>query len=246
MYRHPAPEEKEAYVRALFDRIAPHYDRMNRIMSLGQWERWHRVFANLAGLRPGMHVLDVACGTGDLTLLAAARVAPGGRVVGVDISPGMLARAQERIAASPWASLVELREGNALCLPFADAAFDVVTMGWAMRNVRDIPRALAEAWRVLRPGGRFLSLDAAMPRGLVGRALLRAWWGTLLPLIDRMVVGVRGPDDPVRPYTYLSRSLQGYPSPARLEALFRQAGFVNTGHVPLMMGSVCIHYGTRP
>ncbi|BDG59219.1 ubiquinone/menaquinone biosynthesis methyltransferase [Caldinitratiruptor microaerophilus] len=246
MYRHPTPEEKEAYVRALFDRIASHYDRMNQIMSLGQWGRWHRIFARMAGYRPGMRVLDVACGTGDLTLLAASRVGAEGRVVGVDISPGMLARARERVQASPWAGVIELCEGNALDLPFPDGTFDIVTMGWAMRNVRDIPRTVAEALRVLRPGGRYLNLDAAEPQGPIGRLLLRAWWGTLLPVIDRLVVGVRDPDEPVRPYTYLSRSLEGYPSPARLEEIFRQAGFVETGHVPLMMGSVCIHYGTRP
>lgn len=244
-YRHPTGAEKEAYVRELFDQIAPYYDRMNQIMSLGQWGRWHRVFARYTGLRPGMCSLDVACGTGDLTLLTAAQVAPTGRVVGVDISPGMLAVGRRRVEASPYREIVELREGNALDLPFLDNTFDCVTMGWAMRNVRDIRRTLQEAYRVLKPGGRYVNLEAANPQSLWSRALLHAWWKTLLPLIDWLVVRA-GPQARIRPYTYLSNSLRGYPSPERLAGIMEGVGFRDVGYVPLMLGSVCIHYGTKP
>lgn len=241
----PPPDEKEAYVRALFDRIAGHYDAINQVMSLGQWRRWHRVFIGLTGLQPGMRTLDVACGTGDLTLLCAARVHPGGQVVGVDISEGMLSVARKRVEASPYREGVAVRPGNAMDLPFPDQSFDCVTMGWAMRNVASIPRTIAEAYRVLRPGGRYVSLEAAVPPGRLGRAVLFTWWRTLLPLIDRLVVGA-GRGSPVRPYTYLSRSLAGYPDPAALADHFRAAGFAAVDYRPLMLGSVCIHHGTRP
>lgn len=244
-YRHPTAAEKEQYVRQIFDRIAGYYDAMNQVMSLGQWRRWHRAFARRAAFAPGMAVLDVACGTGDLSLLAAAHVAPTGRVVGVDISEGMLAVGRRRVAASPYRDLVDLRLGNALDLPFADGTFDRVTMGWAMRNVRDIPRTIREAYRVLKPGGMYLNLEAAVPKSPLSRALLFAWWRTLLPLLDWLVVRA-GREAPVRPYTYLANSLRGYPSPDELAQMFREAGFVGVGYQPLMLGSVCIHYGTKP
>lgn len=244
-YRHPTPEEKEQYVRQLFDQIAHSYDAINHVMSVGQWRRWHREFVQHTGLRPGMQSLDVACGTGDLSLLTAAQVVPGGKVVGVDFSTGMLEVGRRRVSQSPYRDVITLQWGNAMDLQFPDNTFDCVTMGWAMRNVRDIPRTVSEAYRVLKPGGRYVNLEAARPRNPLSRAMLFLWWKTLLPLIDLLVVRA-GRNAPVRPYTYLSHSLQGYPAPDRLEAIFRAAGFQQTGYVPLMLGSVCIHYGVKP
>lgn len=244
-YRHPSKQEKEAYVKQLFDEIAEEYDAMNQVISAGQWQKWHMLFAGFTGLRPGMKALDVACGTGDLSLLTAAQVAPGGTVTGVDISEGMLAVGRRRVAGSPYASLITLEQGNAMALPYPDNSFDCVTMGWAMRNVPDIPTVLAEMFRVLKPGGRVVSMDAARPGSALARFGHAVWWKLFVPVIDWAVIKVRQ-NAKVRPYKYLSASLDNHPSPKALEELFGQAGFVQTGHELIMLGSGSIHYGVKP
>lgn len=244
LYRHPTTEEKEQYVQAIFDQIAENYDSLNQVMSVGQWQRWHREFVRLTGFRPGDRILDVACGTGDLTILDAAQVVPGGSVIGVDFSEGMLEVGRRRVAESPYRDAITLQWGNAMDLAFPADTFDGATMGWAMRNVKSIPQVLSEIYRVLRPGGRFICLEAAKPYSVYLRMGFFLYFRTFLPLLDRIVVKA-GRKAKVRPYTYLSRSLDNYPMPHELEALFRQAGFRNTGYKLLMMGTVAIHYGTK-
>jgi len=243
-YKPPTAEEKEEYVRALFDQIADRYDAMNQVMSAGQWERWHREFVTHTNLKPGDRSLDVACGTGDLSMLTAAQVAPGGSVVGVDISDGMIQVGRRRVASSPFKDMVTLQLGNAMALEFPEESFQCVTMGWAMRNVSSIPKTLAEIYRVLKPGGRFVCLEAAKPYSLVLRFGFFVYFKTFLPLIDWAVMKT-GRQAKMRPYTYLSRSLDNYPFPETLEEMFRQAGFRAVGYKPLMLGTVAIHYGTK-
>lgn len=243
-YTPPTADEKEEYVRSLFDQIAQNYDSLNQVMSAGQWEKWHREFVRHTRLKPGNRSLDVACGTGDLSLLNAAQVSPGGQVIGIDFSEGMLDVGRRRVATSPYASMLTLQWGNAMELQFPDASFDCVTMGWAMRNVKSIPQVLHEVYRVLKPGGRFVCLEAARPYSRVIRLGFMLYWKTLLPLIDKLVVKV-GRQTRVRPYTYLSRSLDGYPFPNELEKMFRDAGFLETDYKLLMLGTVAIHSGTK-
>lgn len=244
-YKHPGAQDKETYVRELFDQIAGKYDQMNLVISAGMWKSWHKAYAPHTGLRPGMRVLDLACGTGDLSMLAAAQVGPGGSVVGLDFSEGMLAVGRKRVAQSPYASLIELVWGNAMELPFADNSFDGITMGWAMRNVPDIARVLQEALRVLRPGGRFASLDAARPGNPLVRVGFDLYWQVGVPIIDWAVLQL-GRQAEVRPYAYLAHSLDRHPPVAQLEAMFRTAGFVGTGFATLNMGTVSIHWGQKP
>lgn len=243
-YKPPAAEEKEEYVRALFDQIADHYDAMNQVMSAGQWERWHREFVTYTNLKSGDRNLDVACGTGDLSMLTAAQVSPGGSVIGVDISEGMIQVGRRRVAQSPYRDVITLQLGNAMALDFPDGSFECVTMGWAMRNVSSIPKTLSEIYRVLKPGGRFVCLEAAKPYSFFLRAGFFIYFKTFLPLIDWAVMKT-GRKAKVRPYTYLSRSLDNYPFPGALEDLFRQAGFRQVGYKPLMFGTVAIHYGIK-
>ena len=243
-YKPPAPEEKEEYVRTLFNQIAENYDAMNVIMSAGQWERWHKEFVKYTGLKPGQHSLDVACGTGDLSILTAAQVSPGGHVTGIDISEGMLEVGRRRVAGTPYKEMITLRLGNAMAIDAPDNTYDAVTMGWAMRNVASIPKTLAEIYRVLKPGGRFVCLEAAKPFSFYLRLGFFLYFKTFLPMIDWFVVK-SGRQAKVRPYTYLSRSLDNYPFPDRLEELFIEAGFRETGYKLLMMGTVAIHYGTK-
>ncbi len=244
-YKPPSAEEKEQYVRELFDQIAEKYDAMNQVMSAGQWERWHREFVQQCDFKPGQRILDVACGTGDLSMLDAAQVQPGGSVVGVDFSEGMLEVGRRRVGQSPYKDVVTLQWGNAMDLQFPENSFDGVTMGWAMRNVPSIEKTLSEIYRVLKPGSRFVCLEAAKPYSRVIRLGFFLYWKTLLPLIDWLVVKA-GRQAKVRPYTYLSRSLDNYPFPNRLEEMFKEAGFEQTDYQLLMMGTVAIHVGTKP
>lgn len=243
-YKPPAPEEKEAYVRALFDQIAENYDAMNQVMSAGQWSRWHKQFVAMTGFAPGGRILDVACGTGDLSMLDAAQVMPGGSVVGIDISEGMMEVGRKRIAQTPYRDAIVLEWGNVMELKYEENSFDGATMGWAMRNVSSIPQTLSEIYRVLKPGSRFVCLEAAKPYSKLVRLGFFLYWKTLLPLIDWAVVKA-GRKAKVRPYTYLSRSLDNYPFPNELEQMFRDAGFKQVDCKLLMMGTVAIHVGTK-
>ncbi|HYG58119.1 MAG TPA: bifunctional demethylmenaquinone methyltransferase/2-methoxy-6-polyprenyl-1,4-benzoquinol methylase UbiE [Symbiobacteriaceae bacterium] len=243
-YKPPTVEEKETYVRELFDRIAENYDAMNQVMSAGQWERWHREFVQHTQFGPGKRILDVACGTGDLTMLDAAQVQPGGQVVGIDFSEGMLEVGRKRVAQTPYKDMITMQWGNAMDLQFADNSFDGATMGWAMRNVKSIPKTLSEIYRVLKPGARFVCLEAAKPYSHFIRMGFFLYWKTALPLIDWLVVKT-GRKAKMRPYTYLSRSLDNYPFPNELEQMFREAGFKETDYTLLMMGTVAIHIGTK-
>ena len=243
-YKPPAAEEKEAYVRELFDQIAESYDSVNQVMSAGQWSKWHQHFLQMTNFKPGDRVLDVACGTGDLSMLDAAQAAPGGSVVGIDISEGMMEVGRRRVAQTPYKDAITLEWGNVMELKYPDASFDGATMGWAMRNVASIPKTLSEIYRVLKPGGRFVCLEAAKPYSRLVRFGFLLYWRTLLPLIDWAVVKA-GRKAKVRPYTYLSRSLDNYPFPHELEDLFRQAGFRETDYKLLMLGTVAIHIGTK-
>lgn len=243
-YKPPKAEEKEAYVRELFDQIAENYDQMNQVMSAGQWEKWHQHFLQMTDFEPGDRILDVACGTGDLSMLAASRVIPGGSVVGIDISEGMMEVGRRRVAQTPFKDAVTMEWGNVMELKYPDASFDGATMGWAMRNVASIPQTLSEIYRVLKPGSRFVCLEAAKPYSRLIRIGFFLYWKTLLPLIDWAVVKA-GRQAKVRPYTYLSRSLDNYPFPNELEQMFKQAGFRETDYKLLMLGTVAIHVGTK-
>ncbi|HLN64781.1 MAG TPA: bifunctional demethylmenaquinone methyltransferase/2-methoxy-6-polyprenyl-1,4-benzoquinol methylase UbiE [Symbiobacteriaceae bacterium] len=243
-YQHPSQEEKAEYVRQLFDQIAENYDAMNPIMSAGQWEKWHKAFLEIASYQPGMQVLDLACGTGDLTMLGASQVAPTGHVTGADFSEGMLEVGRRRVAQTPYNDLITLEWGNAVDLKYAEHTFDMVTMGWAMRNVPSIEKTLSEVYRVLKPGGRFVCMDSAKPYSKILRAGFMLYFKTFLPMIDWFVVKT-GREAKVRPYTYLSRSLDNYPFPNELEKMFQAAGFKQTDYRLLMMGTVAIHVGTK-
>lgn len=243
-YLHPTDGEKPQYVRQLFDQIADHYDALNHVISAGCWDRWHEVLQAATDFQPGDHVIDVACGTGGLTMMAAGQVAPSGSVTGVDFSEGMLSIARGRVAQTDYAETISLCWGDVMALPFPDNSFDGATMGWAMRNVQSIPKALSEIRRVLKPGGRFLCIDAAKPRATLIHWAFLLYWRVLLSAIDRLYLRV-GQHTMIQPYTYLSRSLDHYPSPAELEMLFRDAGFGHTDYQLLMLGTVAIHSGVK-
>jgi demethylmenaquinone methyltransferase/2-methoxy-6-polyprenyl-1,4-benzoquinol methylase len=207
----------------MFDRIAPVYDAMNRVMTVGLDGRWRRLAAELT-VRPGDRVLDACCGTGDLAV-ACARA--GGIVTGVDFSEPMLERARRKSSQIEWV------EGDALALPFEAASFDAATVGFGIRNVPDLERGLAELRRVLRPGGRLGVLEITRPRGPL-RPFFALWFYRVVPLLGRLLPGGGA-------YTYLPASVRRFPGPPELAAAIERAGFADVRYRRLAAGIVAVH-----
>ena len=212
-----------AEVRTMFDRIAPVYDAMNRLMTAGLDRRWRRLTAR-AVVRPGDRVLDACCGTGDLALACAGA---GGTVTGLDFSPRMLEHARRKSDAIRWV------EGDALALPFDDGSFDAATVGFGIRNVPDLEAGLVELRRVLRPGGRLGVLEITRPRGAL-RPFFVVWFYWLVPLLGKVLPGGGA-------YTYLPASVRRFPGPAELAAAIEGAGFRDVRHRRLAAGIVALH-----
>ena len=212
-------------VRGMFDRIAPVYDVMNRVMTVGLDRRWRKLAVKEV-VWPGDRVLDACCGTGDLAVEAERR---GGRAVGLDFSPRMLERARRKSGAIEWV------QGDALALPFTDGEFDAATVGFGVRNLADLEGGLRELARVLRPGGKLAVLEITRPRGIL-RPFFRFWFDVLVPLAGRVLPGGEA-------YTYLPASVRRFPGPDDLSALFESAGFEDVRYRLLGGGIVALHVG---
>jgi demethylmenaquinone methyltransferase/2-methoxy-6-polyprenyl-1,4-benzoquinol methylase len=214
-------------VRTMFDRIAPVYDVMNRVMTAGLDVRWRRLTVE-AVVRPGDVVLDGACGTGDLALGAVK--AGAAQVTGLDFSERMLDRARRKSAQIEWI------QGDLLALPFADGSFDAATVGFGVRNVSDLDQSLAELRRVLRPGGRLGILEITHPRGVL-RPFFSLWFDRVVPLLGKVLPGGSA-------YTYLPASVKRFPDAEALAVLMRTHGF-GDARFRLLGGSiVALHTGT--
>jgi len=194
-------------VQRMFDRIAPVYDAMNRVMTAGLDRRWRRITVEQV-VRKGDRVLDACCGTGDLAVAARAH---GADVVGLDFSEAMLERARAKSSEIEWV------RGDVLALPFDDASFDAVTVGFGIRNVDDLEAGLRELRRVLRRGGRVAILEITRPRGVVA-PFYRLWFDRVVPLLGKALPGGAA-------YTYLPASVRRFPGPEELAALLATAGF---------------------
>ena len=213
-------------VRSMFDRIAPVYDAMNRLMTAGLDRRWRRATV-AATVRAGDRVLDAACGTGDLAI--AARDA-GATVVGLDFSGEMLQRARRKAPELEWV------QGDALALPFEDASFDAATIGFGVRNLDDLELGLRELRRVLRPGGRLGVLEITRPRGVL-RLFYSLWFDRIVPLLGKVLPGGAA-------YAYLPASVRRFPPPEELARLLEEAGFASVEFRLFAGGIVALHTGT--
>jgi demethylmenaquinone methyltransferase / 2-methoxy-6-polyprenyl-1,4-benzoquinol methylase len=229
--------EFAAGVNRMFDRIAGVYDRMNRTMTAGLDRRWRERAADRAELEPGAHALDACCGTGDLALELARRVGPSGSVVGCDFSAPMLELARRK-ATEAGVGWVRFEWADALALPYADATFDAVTVGFGVRNFADVDRGLGELARVLRPGGRLVILEITQPRRPPLSWFFSLWFDRAVPVLGALA----GDRDA---YTYLPRSVKRFPGPDRLAAMVAAVGLERVRYLILAGGIIAIHSGVR-
>jgi demethylmenaquinone methyltransferase/2-methoxy-6-polyprenyl-1,4-benzoquinol methylase len=228
----PSGAEKRALVEAMFDRIAPRYDLMNRLMTFGLDRGWRRRTIAALGLRAGDCVLDLACGSGDL---AAEALGAGACVVGIDVSAGMLRAAQARRLGYP------LVRGDALALPWPDASIDAVVSGFALRNFVDLAGAFAESARVLRPRGRIALLEVDRPASALLRIGHALYFRRVVPLLGALLVDRDA-------YAYLPESAAYLPDESALLAMLRAAGFESVQKQSLFGGAaqlVTAERGTR-
>ncbi|MDH5753509.1 MAG: ubiquinone/menaquinone biosynthesis methyltransferase, partial [Deltaproteobacteria bacterium] len=219
-YTLPVSADKPAYVRKKFDEIAGHYDLFNDLITQGQHRWWKRVLVNRLPLGPGVRGLDICCGTGDLARRALGRLPADGLLVAADFSANMLRIARKRLAGGGGKAAPHLvAQADAMALPFADASFHFVTIGYGLRNVAGLPGCLEELLRVLRPGGVLASLDIGKVRPRWLRPFADAYLFRVVPLIGRLLQG--GQDM----YTYLPHSTLDFPHQDELKKRMLDAGF---------------------
>jgi demethylmenaquinone methyltransferase/2-methoxy-6-polyprenyl-1,4-benzoquinol methylase len=231
-------DKKQVYVNQMFARIAPCYDLVTRLLSFGADKRWKRRLVQLAEVEPCHHVLDLACGTGDITFQLARRIVSG-EVVGVDITPGMLKIAEKKRQVL-GTSKIRFELDDIICLDYPDNQFDRVTVGYGVRNVPDISRLLNEVFRLLKTGGKFLSLDFGKPVNPTYRAIYLKY----LTLVGSTMGLLLHGDPDV--YRYIPESLKLYPGQVELERMMISAGFVETGHTNFLGGAIAINFGNKP
>ena len=224
-----------AEVGAMFDKIARVYDPMNLVISAFQEPRWRKRAVKLTGAYPGDRLLDVATGTGKVAADLYKRAQPGGSVLGVDISPGMISVAQRRFGDRPG---LEYVVGDAMALPTEDGTFDAATIAFGMRNLPDYGKGFAEMARSVRPGGKVVCLEIARPGSRPAR-ILQFWFDTIVPVVGR-VAGQGGA------YGYLVRSVKGYPGPDRIAEIMREVGLEDVSWQGMSGGIVTLHVGTVP
>jgi demethylmenaquinone methyltransferase/2-methoxy-6-polyprenyl-1,4-benzoquinol methylase len=227
---------KSAYVREMFASIAPRYDATNKLLTGGVDERWRRRAVLELAAPPGGSVLDLCCGTGDLSF-HLVRSDPTLHVTGVDFCEPMLAGARRRGPRESAGADVRFEEGDVMALPFEDRSFDGAIMGFSMRNVVDIVAVLREARRVLRPGARFVNLDVSKAPNPFFKRAFDAYFYGLVPIVGGLVGGSKSA------YRYLPNSLTNYPGAEDLAERFTRAGFSASRFIRLAGGAIAIHVG---
>jgi demethylmenaquinone methyltransferase / 2-methoxy-6-polyprenyl-1,4-benzoquinol methylase len=228
------------FVRDMFDRIAPHYDFLNRFLSLRQDVYWRRTLVSALALGPGARVLDAACGTADVGLEIHRQTQGGATTVGIDFAPEMLRLAVPKLQKVPHRGALCLVAADAFCLPFTPGGFDAVTMAFGIRNIQDKSAVLKRFWDQLKPGGRLAILELGTPdHGPLRRAYL-FYFNRLLPFIGRFF------SDHSFAYSYLPQSVARFPTAPRFAALMRQAGFRNVRYRKLTMGVTVLFVGEKP
>lgn len=232
-------EHKAAYVQEMFDRIAPRYDLMNRVMTFGRDQSWRKRLIQRAGVKPGAKVLDIATGTADIAL--AAHAAGAAQVIAADFSREMLVYARAKIAKAIHddGRAIVLVAADGLNLPFANNTFDAVVTGFSLRNVGNLDRFLREMVRVTKPGGKVACLEITRPRSPFFRGFFAWYFGKVVPVAGRIISGSK------EAYSYLPHSVSIFVTPEELRVRMEDAGLNHTKFETLMLGTIAIHHGTK-
>ena len=233
-----SPKEKTSRVGGVFSEVADRYDLMNDLMSLGSHRLFKRMMLQMAGVREGHYVLDLAGGTGDMAALFAPTVGAQGRVVLTDLNRSMMQVGRDRLL-DQGISQVEFCQAPAEQLPFADNSFDCVCISFGIRNFTDKDQSLAEILRVLKPGAPLLVLEFSTPTNQLLETAYRTFQ-TLWPPVGKLLVGA------AQPYQYLVESIRMHPNQKSLKQMFEDSGFVETGFHNLVGGIAAIHRGVKP
>lgn len=224
----------EHQVNDLFSRVAPNYDLLNNVISLGTQKLWRKTLFKQLQVDPHANALDVCCGTGDLAIELAKRI-PSGRVTGLDFNKKMLELAFEKTKTIGNLFLIQ---GDAMQLPFDDNSFDIVTIGFGLRNVPDADRVLSEIYRVLKPGGQFVSLEMSQPTNPVIKLGWEAYFAAF-PVMASLAGGQ------LKDYQYLKKTSQQFVSAHQLARMMKAAGFREVHYQPLNFGAAALHFGDK-
>ncbi len=236
----PGKESKAKYVQETFNSIAKNYDFMNTLMTFGLDKSWRRLVVKRSELKEGGQGLDVCCGTGMLTMEQARVAGSAGRITGLDFSENMIDVAWQNIRDFKFKESIQFIQGDALSLPFENNMFDCATVGWGLRNVPDIFKAVREMVRVVKPGGKVISLDMAQPMTPVFRELYWLCFDRVIPAMGKLFSGNK------KAYDYLHDSAKAFVHQKELAGIFAKAGLVETRYLNLCGGVVAIVEGRKP
>ncbi len=231
--------EMEKSVRRHFDSVARHYDFMNTLLSLGIHHQWKRTAIRTLGLKPGDRVLDVCGGTGDLALLASARVGASGQLVLYDINRAMMLEGRAKLRGSPRGDRIRFVQGDAEKISFPDRSFDAAMVGFGIRNVADMEAGFREMHRVLRPGGKMMCLEFSKPSAPLFRWLYDWYSLHIMPWLGEIITGSRPA------YDHLTDSIRKFPLPDDLSAMLKTIGFPRVTFRKLTNGVAVIHLAEK-
>lgn len=239
-YKQVPVASKEKHVAAVFHSVAGKYDLMNDLMSMGVHRLWKRFAIELSGIRKGHRALDIAGGTGDLTMKFADLVGPEGSVVLADINESMLKVGRDRLLDRGYGQNIEYVQANAEMLPFPDNHFNCVSIAFGLRNVTDKDKALRSMTRVLKPGGKVLVLEFSKPTNPLLSKAYDLYSFTALPAMGKLIAGDS------ESYQYLAESIRMHPDQETLKGMMESAGLVNCRYYNMTGGIVALHVGTKP
>lgn len=229
---------KKEGIRNLFDRIAPDYDRLNHILSLNIDKGWRRkAVREILDCESPLKILDVACGTGDFTIEIAGKMPQGSKILGIDLSEGMMEIGREKIAEAGVRA--EMIQGDCEALPFEDSVFDRISVGFGVRNFENLDKGLKEMNRVMKPGGKLVILELSVPSNPVLRWCYKLYFLKVLPLVGGWISGDRGA------YEYLPASVLRFPAPYRFMDIMRKAGFRNVMQRSFTFGICRMYIGSN-
>ncbi len=239
-YKTIPSKNKASYVAGVFDSVAKKYDIMNDIMSGGVHRIWKHITVEISRVKPGQRVLDVAGGTGDLAAKFAKRVGPSGHVVLSDINQSMLDVGRDRLIDKGLVKNISYVLADAQTLPFQDDSFDIVSIGFGLRNVTDKDRALISMRRVLRPGGKLLILEFSKPYSDIISKLYDEYSFKIIPKLGKLFANDEGS------YKYLAESIRVHPDQETLKQMVQKAGLLNVEYINMSGGIAAVHMGIKP